>query len=295
MPSLKEVRERIISVKSTQQITSAMKMVSASKLRRAQNAILKLRPYAAKFKEILINVSSALEDIDDSIYSKQRTPEKILLVVITSNRGMCGGFNSNIIKATNLLINNEYASQQAKGNLSLITIGRKGTDYFKKRNYKVVESFNDWVESPSFDKVAPVVEKLMKEFADGEYDKIEIIYNQFKNAVTQILTNEPFLPVMQVIPAKTAKKKTLTDYIYEPGRQEIIKELIPKSLKIQFYKAILDSIASEQGARMTAMHQATENASEIIKSLNLAYNKARQAAITKEILEIVSGAEALKQ
>ncbi len=295
MPNLKEVRERIVSVKSTQQITSAMKMVSASKLRRAQNAILKLRPYAAMFKEILINVSSNLDSIDDNTYSRERNPEKILLIVISSNRGMCGGFNSNIIKSANLLLTNQYASQLSKGNVSLITIGRKVTDYYKKRNYQVIESYNDWIDAPSFDKLAPVAEKLMKEFSKGTYDRIEIIYNQFKNAVNQILVNEQFLPVVSLVPENAIKKKSKTDYIYEPGKQEIIKELIPKSLKIQFYKAILDSIASEQGARMTAMHQATENANEIIKGLNLAYNKARQAAITKEILEIVSGAEALKQ
>lgn len=295
MPNLKEVRQRIISVKSTQQITSAMKMVSASKLRKAQNAILKLRPYAAKFKEILINVSSNLENIDDSVYSKERMPEKILLIVITSNRGMCGGFNTNVIKATNLLIANKFSSQNAKGNVSLITIGRKATDYFKKKNYRILETYNDWIDSPSYEKLAPVADRLMIEYAKGTYDRIEIIYNQFKNAVNQILVNEQFLPVVSAIPKDVPKKKNKTDFIYEPGKQEIIKELIPKSLKIQFYKAILDSIASEHGARMTAMHQATENANEIIKGLNLAYNKARQAAITKEILEIVSGADALKQ
>ncbi len=295
MPNLKEVRERIISVKSTQQITSAMKMVSASKLRRAQTAILKLRPYAAKFKEILVNVSSTLDNVDESIYSKERKPEKVLLIVITSNRGMCGGFNSNIIKATNLLIANNYTSQFEKGNVSLMTIGRKATDYYQKRNYRIIETHNDWIDAPSFDKLVPVAEKLMKEFTKGTYDRIEIIYNQFRNAVNQVLVNEQLLPVVSVIPKVTSKKKSKTDYIYEPGKEEIIKELIPKSLKIQFYKTILDSIASEHGARMTAMHQATENANEIIKDLNLAYNKARQATITKEILEIVSGAEALKQ
>ena len=295
MPNLKEVRERIISVKSTQQITSAMKMVSASKLRRAQNAILKLRPYAAKLKEILLNVSSNLDNIEENTFSIERSPEKVLLIVITSNRGLCGGFNSNIIKATNLLINNQYASQLKKGNLSLIAIGKKASEYYKKRSYKVIESHNDWIDSPSFDKIAPIVEKIMKEYSKGAYDRIEIVYNQFKNAVNQVLVNELFLPIVSVIPQDAPKKKLKTDFIYEPDKQEIIKELIPKSLKIQFYKSILDSIASEQGARMTAMHQATENASEIIKGLNLAYNKARQAAITKEILEIVSGAEALKQ
>jgi len=295
MPNLKEVRERIVSVKSTQQITSAMKMVSASKLRRAQNAILKLRPYAAKLKEILINVSSNLDNIEENTFSIERSPEKVLLIVITSNRGLCGGFNSNIIKATNLLINNQYASQLKKGNLSLITIGKKASEYYKKRSYQVIESHNDWIDSPSFDKIAPVVEKIMIEYSKGAYDRIEIVYNQFKNAVNQVLVNELFLPIVSVVPKDATKKKLKTDFIYEPDKQEIIKELIPKSLKIQFYKSILDSIASEQGARLTAMHQATENASEIIKGLNLAYNKARQAAITKEILEIVSGAEALKQ
>lgn len=294
MPSLKEVRIRIASVKSTQQITSAMKMVAASKLRRAQNAILKMRPYASKLKEILQNLSVSLEGAEQSPYTMQRVPEKVLLVVLTSNRGLCGAFNSNIIKTAVTRMNEQWPDQAASGNLKLITIGRKGTEYFRKRGYNVVDSYDQVFDNLTWENVSPIAEGLMKEFTLHTYDRIEIIYNQFKNAAVQVIKVEQFLPVEPPKTDVAVAVKTQVDYIFEPSKEEIVTELIPKSLKIQFYKALLDSFASEHGARMTAMHQATDNASELLKQLSLTYNKARQAAITNEILEIVGGAEALK-
>ena len=293
MPNLKEVRIRIASVKSTQQITSAMKMVAASKLRKAQNAILKMRPYAAKLKDILQNLSASLEAGDDNVYSQQRSAEKILLVVVTSNRGLCGAFNTNILRTSAQRINNDYANQNRAGNVSLMTIGRKASEYFSKRGYKVIASHDSIFDRLSYENVSVLASDVMNSFASKQYDRVEIIYNQFKNAAVQRVVVEQFLPVEA--PAKDAlATKMNTDFIFLPSKEEIVNELIPKSLKIQFYKAILDSYASEHGARMTAMHQATDNAGDLIKELNLAYNKARQASITKEILEIVSGAEALK-
>ncbi|HVA97482.1 MAG TPA: ATP synthase F1 subunit gamma [Bacteroidia bacterium] len=295
MASLKEVRNRITSVSSTQQITSAMKMVSAAKLRRAQDAIVQMRPYADKLKEILENLSSSLGS-SDSAFSKKREVKKVLLVVITSNRGLCGGFNANVIKRTVRLANNEYKNHK----VSLLCIGKKGTDFFKKNNYpffdgtlaKEISSLFDHV---TFEHIAPIAEATMNAFLASEFDKVELIYNQFKNAAVQVTVTEQFLPVM---PAETlhstSKKKHITDYIFEPDKEFIVKDLIPRSLKTQFYKAILDSHASEHGARMTAMHKATDNAKDILRNLKLTYNKARQAAITNEILEIVGGAEALK-
>jgi len=294
MPNLKEVRIRIASVKSTQQITSAMKMVAASKLRKAQNAILKMRPYAAKLKEILQNLSASLDSGDVNVYAEVRKPEKILLVVITSNRGLCGAFNSNVLRAAYQRILNEYTSQYKAGNVSVLTIGRKATEYFGKRDYSVISSHDSIFDSLTYDNAAAIATSVMDAFSAKVYDKVEIVYNQFKNAAVQQLAVEQFLPIEA--PAETAVtvSKTNVDYIFQPSKEEIVTELIPKSLKIQFYKSILDSNASEHGARMTAMHQATDNAGELIKALNLSYNKARQAAITNEILEIVSGAEALK-
>jgi len=298
MPSLKEVRIRIASVKSTQQITSAMKMVAASKLRRAQNAILKMRPYASKLKDILQNISASVEASGDNIYARQGNNEKVLLIVLTSNRGLCGAFNSNIIKATVQNIIDNHQDAQRKGNLNLMTIGRKGTEFFTKRGYKVVASHDSIYDNLTWDNASAIATGLMQSFATGEFDRIDIIYNQFKNAAVQKLTVEQFLPVAppQKDPKSNTSKpeKTQVDYLFEPSKEQIVTELIPKSLKVQFYKSLLDSFASEHGARMTAMHQATDNAKELLKELNLAYNKARQAAITKEILEIVSGAEALK-
>jgi F-type H+-transporting ATPase subunit gamma len=293
MPNLKEVRIRIASVKSTQQITSAMKMVAASKLRRAQNAILKMRPYAAKLKDILQNLSASLDSGDANPYTQQRSADKVLVVVITSNRGLCGAFNTNVLRAAVQRIQVEYATQAGSGNVSFLTIGRKATEFFTKRGYNVVSSHDAVFDSLTYENVSVIATAVMEAFAEKQFDRVEIVYNQFKNAAVQKLTVEQFLPVEQPAPSAVVSKIN-TDFIFLPSKEEIVSELIPKSLRIQFYKAVLDSNASEHGARMTAMHQATENAGDLIKELNLAYNKARQASITKEILEIVSGAEALK-
>jgi F-type H+-transporting ATPase subunit gamma len=295
MPNLKEVRIRIASVKSTQQITSAMKMVAASKLRKAQNAILRMRPYAAKLKEILQNLSASLDVGDDSsVYAEQREPKKILIISISSNRGLCGAFNANVIKTTIQLINEKYPDQNRDGNVKLMTVGKKVNDYFRRRKYDIVENRSDIFDNLTFESVAPLAEEVMKMFTDKKFDRVDIIYNQFKNAATQRLVVEQFLPVEPVQEEVGVISHSKTDYIFEPNKKEIVQDLIPKSLKIQFYKALLDSFASEHGSRMTAMHQATDNAKELLRDLSIAYNKARQAAITKEILEIVSGAEALK-
>lgn len=290
MANLKEVRNRIVSVSSTQQITSAMKMVSAAKLRRAQDAVTQMRPYASKLKEILENLSASL-DSSEGVYSKQRPVKNVLFIIITSNRGLCGGFNANVLKAASRLIREEYKG----ANISVLCIGKKGTDYFKKTEYSIVgtdlpRGLNELYDHLTFVNVAPVAEKIMKVFADGQFDKVELVYNQFKNAAVQITTVEQFLPVM---PPKTTKETKTKDYIFEPSKQLIVADLIPRSLKTQLFKALLDSYAAEHGARMTSMHKATDNAGALIKELKLAYNKARQAAITNEILEIVGGAEAL--
>lgn len=290
MGNLKEIRVRITSVTSTRQITSAMKMVSAAKLRKAQDAIIQIRPYANKLSEILGNLSASLDSADDNPYAKQRSEENILIVVVTSNRGLCGAFNSNVIKRAVGLANNEYATQLKNKKLSFVTIGKMGTNFIKSRKYNIVSSHNEIFDRLTFKNVSAIADTIMQAFVKGNYDKVEIVYNQFKNAATQILTTEQFLPVK----IETNAKGTLADYIFEPSKEYIVKDLIPKSLKIEFYKALIDSYAAEQGARMTAMHKATDNASELIKQLKLTYNKERQSAITKEILEIVSGAEALK-
>jgi F-type H+-transporting ATPase subunit gamma len=292
MPGLKEVRTRIASVKSTQQITSAMKMVSASKLKRAQNAIVKMRPYAGKLKEILENLSASL-DSTDGIYSKERKVQKVLVIVITSNRGLCGAFNGNVLKSAANMINTQYAEINKNGNLDIICIGKKGADFMVKRKYHVIDTNIQILDTLSFEKVAPIAENLMKSFVGGKYDRIEVVYNQFKNAAVQILSTEQYLPIAKA-KAIQGKVQQVSDYIFEPSKEEIVSQLIPKSLKIQFYKMLLDSVAAEHGARMTAMHKATDNADSLMKDLRLTYNKARQASITKEILEIVGGAEALK-
>lgn len=295
MANLKEVRTRITSVKSTQQITSAMKMVAASKLRRAQNAILQMRPYASKLKEILQNLSASLDAGDDaSVYAAQREPEKVLIIPVSSNRGLCGAFNANVVKSTVNLIESKYARQYENGDVMLITIGRKVSEFFEKGDYNVLEKHDDIFDQLTFENVSVIAEDLMNRYEGKEFDRIEIVYNQFKNAATQLLIDEQFLPVERIAGDIGKEEESNVDFIFEPNKVELVQDLIPKSLKIQFYKAILDSYASEHGARMTAMHQATDNAKELLKDLNLTYNKARQAAITKEILEIVSGAEALK-
>ena len=270
-----------------------MKMVAASKLRRAQNAILKLRPYAVKLKTILQNLSASLESLEDNPYAQQRNPEKILLVVITSNRGLCGAFNTNIIKAALLRIDTEYRRQFDAGTLSIITIGRKGSEFFRKREFNVISSYDSLFDTLTYDNASAIAGSIMQSFSEKKFDRVGVIYNQFQNATVQRITNEQFLPIEA--PAEdVVSNKNQVDYIFLPSKEEIVTDLIPKSLKIQFYKSVLDSYASEHGARMTAMHQATDNAGQLIKELNLSYNKVRQAAITKEILEIVGGAEALK-
>ena len=293
MPSLKEVRNRIESVNSTKQITSAMKMVSAAKLRRAQNAILKMRPYALKLNEILQNLSKSIENSDDGVYSEQRSPDKVLFVVIASNRGLCGAFNANVIKEANRLIESDYKKQLEAGNVSVYCFGKKVVDSYSNSSYQIVgneiELFNDL----SFDNVAAIAEQIMQDFVAKKYDKVVLVYNQFKNAAVYQLIEEQLLPVVTK-EDEGSESVVEVDYIFEPNKQKIVEELIPKSLKIQFYKALLESHASEHGARMTAMHKATDNAEELLKNLKLSYNKARQASITNEILEIVSGAEALK-
>jgi F-type H+-transporting ATPase subunit gamma len=291
MPNLKEVRTRIESVNSTKQITSAMKLVAASKLRKAQGAILQLRPYAQKLQEFLQGLSAGLDQADEAVYSETREVNKVLLVVVTSNRGLCGAFNSNVIKQTERLINTTYKDAHKRGELELYCIGKKGAEYFSGHGYKVVEQDLEIFDGLNYENSLPIAESLMQDFADKKYDKIEIIYNQFKNAAVQVLLTEQFLPIL---PPEDDGSKLQVDYIFEPNKEDIVQELVPKSLKIQFFKALLDSFASEHGARMTAMHMATDNATELLKELKLSYNKARQASITNEILEIVSGAEALK-
>ncbi|WP_027002250.1 ATP synthase F1 subunit gamma [Hugenholtzia roseola] len=304
MPSLKEVRNRISSVKSTQQITKAMKMVAAAKLRRAQNKIVQMRPYAQKLTQILQNVTSSLVGDDfNNAYSQARTPEKILLVVITSDKGLCGAFNTNVTRAVNLLLNDTYRSQHAKGNVTLLCVGKKGYEYFKRRNVPLISDYSTILTAKDlgFGDVLPAAEFAMKGFLDKKYDKVVLVYNEFKNAATQILQTETLLPIQIVkedAPAasqtsKSKDKQLQSDYVFEPNKEEILESLIPQTLKIQFYKSVLESNASEQGSRMTAMDKATENAGELLKELKLSYNRARQANITKEILEIVGGAEAL--
>ena len=293
MANLKAIRIRIASVKSTRQITSAMKMVSAAKLRKAQDKIVRLRPFANKLHDILDNLSQSLADSEiENIYGRNTASEKILIVAITSNRGLCGAFNANVIREAKRVIADNYFEQYKKGNVRFLAIGKKGFDYIRKQKLGLAGEFNELLNDVTFERASAVAEKVMKSFVDGEYDKVEIIYNRFKNAAVQQLTNEVFLPVS---PA-TGKGKTCmpADYIYEPDTESIVKELIPKWLKIQFYRAVLDSFVSENGARMTAMHKATDNATTMIRELTLQYNKARQAAITNQILEVVSGAEALK-
>ncbi len=291
MANLKEVRNRISSVSSTQQITSAMKMVSAAKLRRAQDAIVQMRPYANKLKEILENLSASL-DSSEGIYSKPREVKNVLLIVITSNRGLCGGFNANVIKAANRLAKEGYKGAK----VSVLPIGKKAADFFRKTEYGIVGSdmprgLNELFDNLTFANVAPVAERVMQLYANAQFDRVELVYNQFKNAAVQITTVEQYLPVAP--PQSSVGKKKAADYIFEPSKEYIVSDLIPRSLKTQLFKALLDSHAAEHGARMTSMHKATDNAGALIKELKLMYNKARQAAITGEILEIVGGAEAL--
>ncbi|WP_133639285.1 ATP synthase F1 subunit gamma [Sphingobacterium paludis] len=292
MANLKEVRNRISSVSSTQQITKAMKMVAAAKLKRATNAIVQLRPYANKLRDILAQVSASVEG-NDSPYTQDRIPTKVLVIVLTSNRGLAGAFNANAIKTANNLIFSKYAEQHARGNLSIIAIGKRGHDFFQKRGFNVIGNYNDLYSDLNFLNVSQVTEYVMKEYKAGNIDRVEVVYNEFRNAAVQILTAEQLLPLVPQETAEVEKSNAEVDYIIEPSKEKIIEELIPKAIKTQLYKAVLDSNASEHGARMTAMDKATENAGDLLKSLKLSYNQARQAAITTELSEIVSGAAAL--
>jgi F-type H+-transporting ATPase subunit gamma len=291
MPSLKEVKNRIQSVISTQQITKAMKMVAAAKLRKSQDRIIQMRPFALKLNSILRNLSSAQTSDGDNWYSQVREERKILIVAVSSDRGLCGSFNTSVFKGVNRLIEEKYSEQFRKGNVTVLTIGKKAADYFGKRKCTLVGDFTLLLSSLSFDAIGKAAEFIMQSFKEGKYDKVEVVYNEFKNVATQILRTEQYLPI---VPPKSENTSTQIDYIYQPDQEEILTGLIPKSLKVQLYKAVLDSNASENGARMTAMDKATENAGELLKQLKLTYNRTRQAAITKEILEIVGGAEALK-
>jgi F-type H+-transporting ATPase subunit gamma len=270
------------------EITKAMKMVSAAKLKRATDSITQLKPYANKLQEILANLSGSAENIE-SPFTQTREVKKVLIVVVTSNRGLCGGFNSSVIKGTNRLIAEKYAKQHAAKAIDLVCIGKKGADFFRKLGYTIIGDNNKLVAQASFEGVGELANQMMDWYSSEKYDAVEIVYNQFKNAAVQVLSQEPYLPIQ---PSKSTST-TQVDYIFEPTQEEIVTNLIPKALRIQLYKAVIDSIASEHGARMTAMDKATENAGELLKQLKLSYNQARQAAITTEILEIVSGANAL--
>jgi F-type H+-transporting ATPase subunit gamma len=294
MASLKEIRERKASVASTRQITSAMKMVSAAKLKKAQNAILQFRPYAEKLQEILASVGDSIKDDEDNQYAVQRDKERILLILLTSNRGLCGAFNSNAIKAAIHRALTTFDRQMMARQVDFIAIGKKGADFLRKKGYNVIFNASEIFQELTFERVAEIANMVMGLFTEGEYDHVDVIYNQFKNAGTQILTIEQFLPIQVDTLNEENFPASNVDYIFEPSKSYIVEELMPRSLRLQFYKAILDSHASEHGARMTAMHKATDNATELLKELSLQFNKARQAAITNEILEIVGGAEALK-
>lgn len=292
MPSLKEVKNRISSVVSTQQITKAMKMVAAAKLRKSQDRIIQMRPFAQKLNSLLKNLSAAqLNSEGDSWYTDVREEKKILIIAVSSDRGLCGSFNTNVFKGVNRLIDEKYQDQFGKGNVTVLTIGKKSADYFGKRKCALVGDFTLLLSALSFGNVSRAAEFVMQAFKEGKYDKVELVYNEFKNVATQILRTEQFLPIL---PPRNQHVSRQVNYIYQPNQEEIITGLIPKSLQIQLYKAVLDSNASENGARMTAMDKATENAGDLLKQLRLTYNRTRQAAITKEILEIVGGAEALK-
>lgn len=290
--NLKEVRLRMASVKSTTQITKAMKMVSAAKLRRATERIVQIRPYADQLNKVLQNIASNLGDEMNSSFAQQRAVNKVLIVVITSDKGLAGGFNANTVKSAKILLNEKYPELAAKGKVDILTVGKKGFDAFKSSKNKVNNDFGGLFSGLSFETASKAAEYIMYAFDQKEYDAVEVVYGQFKNAATQVPTTEQFLPIQTIVPEKGASKAK-ADYIFEPNQAEILKDLIPKILKTQFFRYLLDSNASEHGARMTAMDKATENANELLKSLNIMYNRARQAAITTELSEIVSGAAAL--
>ena len=291
MANLKEIRTRITSVKTTRQVTSAMKMVSAAKLKKAQDAILQIRPYAVKLSDLLSSLSSTLDNADNSVYTEQRIPEKVLIVLISSNRGLCGGFNSYITKKAMYLAKTVYKKQLAAGHVHFLVIGKQGGKVLRSYQFQSVGDKNYLFDNLTFDQVSEVAQSIMADFLEHKYDRVELVYNKFINAASQELVSEQFLPVL---PAVVDQKKRINrDYIFEPSLENIVEELIPRSLKIQLYKALLDSHAAEHGARMTAMHKATDNASELIDELTLNFNKARQASVTNAILEVTNAAEAL--
>ena len=288
---LKEVRNRIKSVQSTQQITKAMKMVSAAKLRRAQDAITQMRPYAQKLQEMLSNIVSSIEGGTTLALAEERPVEKVLLIVITSDRGLCGGYNANIVKLAKSTVAEKYSSQFSKGNVTVWNIGKKGWESLSKAGYHTNDRFKDIYLNLNFEAVQEAAQSAMKAFEQKEFDAVEIIYSEFKNAATQAFVAEQFLPIPKVAPKAGTKK---ADFIFEPAKEILIAELMPKILNTQLFKAVLDGNASEHGARITAMDKASENANELLKSLKISYNRARQAAITTELTEIVSGAAALQ-
>jgi F-type H+-transporting ATPase subunit gamma len=293
MANLKEVKSRISSVISTQQITKAMKMVAAAKLRKSQERITQMRPFAQKLSAILTNLSAAQSGGDtDNWYSQVREEKNILIVVVSSDRGLCGSFNSNVFKGVTKLIQDKYEAQYNAGTITVLPLGRKANDFFSKKKVSSINAYVDLFQDLTFERVTEIANYIMKSFKDGKYDKVEVVYNEFRNVATQILQVEQMLPVRA--PQAENTKAAEIDFIYQPDQEEIVSGLIPKSLTIQLFKAVLDSNASENGARMTAMDKATDNAGELLKSLRLSYNRTRQAAITTEILEIVAGAEALK-
>jgi len=291
MANLKEIRTRITSVKTTRQVTSAMKMVSAAKLKRAQDSILQIRPYAAKLSELLSLLGSILEDFEGSVYTVSRNPEKVLIVVVSSNRGLCGGFNSYITKKAISVAKTTYAKQLKDGKLDFIVIGKQAEKILRSYNLQPISDHNHLFDDLTFDNVSEITNSVMADFVSGKYDRIELVYNKFVNAAVQEQVSEQFLPVLSAVEGNN--KQVNLNYIFEPSLEYIVGELIPRSLKIQFYKALLNSHAAEHGARMTAMHKATDNASDLINELTLTFNKARQAAITNAILEVTNGSEAL--
>ena len=290
MASLKEVRNRIVSVNSTQQITKAMKMVSAAKLRRAQDAIHQMRPYAQKLAEMIATVSAQTEVGAENPFTEVREIKRALIIVVTSDRGLCGAFNANVGKATMALVQEKYADLQASGNVEILSLGKKGAEYLSRRGYKVNDAHTDIFTRLNFTNVREIGEVVLNAFTEKQYDVVEILFNYSKNVATQIIQTEQLLPL---VATESGEKASSVDYIFEPSEEEIISELIPKSIKLSIFRALLESNSSEHGARMTAMDKATDNAGELIKALKLEYNRSRQAAITKEILEIVGGAEAL--
>ncbi|MCW3121485.1 MAG: atpG [Flavipsychrobacter sp.] len=289
---LKEVRNRIKSVTSTQQITKAMKMVSAAKLRRAQDAIVQMRPYAQKLQEMLSNIVSSVSGDMEMPLAEERTAERILMIPVTSDRGLCGAYNTNVIKMTRAVIAEKYAAQDAKGNVTILPIGKKGYEFFVRNNFKVVDNYWGLFSDLSFENVREAAVFAQQAFLNKEYDRVEIVYSQFKNAATQMFVSEPYLPIPRVQNEEGNNQNA--DFIFEPSKETLLTELMPKILNTQVYKAVLDANASEHGARMTAMDKASENANELLRSLKISYNRARQAAITTELTEIVSGAAALQ-